>query len=82
MPIQYSTFQLPGGAQCVRADCSGSVTREEADFLIKQGDPGGPMHGLPILALTQKMASITADARGLSPGAATSPARRAGRRWW
>jgi hypothetical protein len=52
----------------VRVDCRGDVTKEETDDLLQQLGPGGPMHGLPMLALTQKMSSISADARHLLAG--------------
>jgi len=68
MPVQLSVFQLPGGARCLREDCAGEVTVEDTRVILQQTDPGGPFHGLPILALTEKMTSVTADARGMIAG--------------
>ena len=68
MPVHLSTFQLPCGARCLREDCVGDVTLEDAHTVLRESGPGGPFHGLPILGLTQRMTSITADARGLLGG--------------
>ena len=65
MPIQAIAFRLPSGAQGVRADCTGTVTKEEAEAWLRQVEPGGPFHGLPVLAVAQRLDRLTADARGV-----------------
>jgi len=65
MPVEISTFHLPCGARCVRMDCVGDVDKADADQIMKQVDLGGPLHGLPTLGLTQRMRSLSADARGV-----------------
>jgi len=65
MPIQVSAFQLPSGARAVRADCTGTISHEEAEAWMSQGDPGGPFHGVPVLALTLQLDGVTPGARGV-----------------
>jgi hypothetical protein len=65
MPIQAGTFQLPSGARAVRADCTGTVTREDADVWLRQVQPGGPFHGLPALVIALQLDRTTPEARGV-----------------
>jgi len=75
MPIQTSAFQLPSGAQGVRADCTGTVDKEDADAWLKQIDPGGPFHGLPQLAVALKLDRVTSEARGVFGRLGDDPGR-------
>jgi len=65
MPIQASAFRLPSGLQGVRADCTGTVTKEEAGAWLRQVAPGGPFHGLPVLAVALQLDRLTPEARGV-----------------
>src|SRR5262245_12488812 len=65
MPFDLSTFQLPGGARCVRVDVSGVVTGEEAANAIAHLEPGGSYHGLSMLVCGQKMKSLLPEARAV-----------------
>lgn len=65
MPIQISAFQLPSGAQGVRADCMGTVSKEDAAAWLQQVDPGGAYYGLPILAVTQQLDRVAPEARSM-----------------
>lgn len=65
MPIQASAFRLPSGAQAVRADCIGTVSKEDADAWFQQIDLGGPFHGLPILAIALELDRVTPEARSV-----------------
>jgi len=64
MPIQASIFRLPSGVRAVRADCTGTVTREDAHAWLRQVDLGGPFHGLPVLAIALHLDRMTPEARG------------------
>jgi len=63
MPIEYSTFLLPSGARCVRADCSGALTKKDLAVGDQQLSPGGALHGLPILSVSTQVTSVSSDAR-------------------
>src|SRR3954469_15269177 len=63
MPMTSTIMQLPGGARCVRIECLGRVTGEDAEAILQQIRPGGSLHGLPLLGLTQKLESISSEAR-------------------
>jgi hypothetical protein len=65
MPIQASVFRLPSGARGVRADCIGTVTKEEVGAWLRQIDPDGPFHGLPVLAVALQLDRLTPEARGV-----------------
>lgn len=65
MPVEMTTFTLPGGARCLRMVTSGHFSKEDADAVIRETEPGGTMYGLPRLVLTQKQESISSEARGL-----------------
>jgi len=63
MPITFAVSQLPSGARCVRLECRGAITKEEAEALSKEIGIGGPLYGIPILSLTQGVVSVSAEAR-------------------
>jgi hypothetical protein len=63
MPIQPSAFRLPSGAGAVRADCSGTISKEDAEAWLAQTDPGGSYHGLPILTVTLDIEHLEHEAR-------------------
>jgi len=73
MPVHLSTFHLPSGARCLREDCIGDITLEDARSVLEQAGPGGPFYGLPVLGLTEQMTSISAEARGLFGGGERRP---------
>jgi len=68
VPYQISTLDLPCGERFVRAEGSGVIAREDADYLLSRVTPGGDLYGLPQLVLTQKVVSTTAEARKLFAG--------------
>ncbi|HEY8212461.1 MAG TPA: hypothetical protein VIG99_33490 [Myxococcaceae bacterium] len=65
MPCEVSTFQLPGGARCVRVDVSGILTGDEANTAIGHLEPGGSYHGLSLMVCGQEMKSMTTEARAV-----------------
>jgi hypothetical protein len=65
MPVEMTVFTLPGGARCLRMVTAGHFSKEDADVVVKETNPGGALHGLPRLVLTQKQESISSEARGI-----------------
>lgn len=65
MPYEVSTFELPDGRRCARLDWSDTITGEDADAALAHCEPGGSVHGLPVLALGQKMAGFSPEARAI-----------------
>jgi hypothetical protein len=65
MPYELSTFKLPDGRRCARLDWSGSINGAEADAALRTGEPGGPVYGLPTLAMCLKVTSIEPEARAI-----------------
>jgi len=63
MPYRLSTFKLPCGRPCGRADGSGLLTPEEADAALQTLAPGGQLHGLPLLVQTLEVETVTPGAR-------------------
>jgi hypothetical protein len=72
MPIQASVFRFPSGARGVRADCTGTITKEDASAWLQQVDPGGPFHGLPVLAVALRLDRASPEARGMYAGLGNS----------
>src|SRR5262245_57136533 len=64
MPFEISPFQLPCGVRAYRMETIGVFSGQDADSYVKQAEPGGPNHGLPCLVLTQRMESLSSEARG------------------
>src|SRR5687767_12993002 len=56
-------FQLPCGVRVGRVEMTGSVSGEEARTLLDQLQPGGALHGLPLLIMLQRLDSFSSDAR-------------------
>jgi len=65
VPYQLSTFALPDGRRCVRLDWSGTITGEDADAALSECEPGGSVYGLPVLAMGQKIANLSPEARAI-----------------
>lgn len=78
MPYQISTLDLPCGEKFIRAEGSGVITKEDADYLLSRVAQGGDLHLLPQLVLMQKVESIAAEARKLF---GDTNAERAQRTW-
>ncbi len=78
MPYQISTPDLPCGERFTRAEGSGVIAKEDAEYLLSRVTSGGDLNGLPQLVLTQKVTSITAEARKLFGG---TNAQRAQQTW-
>lgn len=68
MPFQTTFSQLPCGVRYLRLETIGRFSREDADALIQLMNPGGELHGIPILLLTEKLESIASEARALFAG--------------
>lgn len=68
MPFQATFSQLPCGVRYVRLETSGRFSKEDAEPLIQLMSPGGELHGLPILLLTEKLESVGSEARALFAG--------------
>src|SRR5687768_14615403 len=68
MPVELSTFSLPGGARCVRIVSSGHFSRKDAEDILKEMNPGGSMVGMPRLVLTQQLSSVAPEARRVFSG--------------
>lgn len=64
MPVEMTTFELPGGTPCLRMVTSGHFSKVDADAVVKETSPGGIYFGMPQLVLTQQQVSISSDARG------------------
>lgn len=73
MPYELSTFELPDGRRCARLVYLGTVTGEDADAALAQCEPGGSVHGFPVLALGQTMTGLSPEARAIF----SSPRRNA-----
>jgi hypothetical protein len=65
MPYDVMTFTLPSGTRAIKAIGSGVITKEDADLLMKQIEPGAPLFGLPQLFLTHRMERMSPEARSL-----------------
>ena len=65
MPFTTSFAQLPCGERYLRLETSGRFSREDALALIERVNPGGDLHGVPALVLTEKMESLGSEARVL-----------------
>src|SRR6185369_456542 len=65
MPYQMTFFQLPSGARCARVVWEAIMAGEDASALMAAVEPGGQMHGLPVLALGQKLRTLTPEARAV-----------------
>jgi hypothetical protein len=65
MPYEVSTFELPNGRRCACLVWLGVVTGEDADAALAHCEPGGSVYGLPVLALGQKMTSLSPEARAI-----------------
>jgi hypothetical protein len=68
MPVEMSTFSLPGGTRCAKLVSSGRFSKEDAEALLKEMNPGGSMVGMPRLVLTQQLTSVAPEARWLFAG--------------
>jgi hypothetical protein len=68
MSYRLTIFQLPSGAPCARVEWETTMTGEDASVLVAETEPGGKMHGLPFLALGQKLRTVTPEARKVFSG--------------
>ena len=65
MPFSTSFSQLPCGERYLRLETSGHFSREDAEALIRRVNPGGDLHRIPALILTEKLKSFGSEARAL-----------------
>ena len=68
MPYEISTFALPCGARAARVKISGIFDGHEARSAMGNWAPGGPLHGVPGLVLTQEVKEATPEARSFYAG--------------
>jgi hypothetical protein len=68
MPLIATPSQLPSGARCVRLEGRGDITKEDAEAVSKELGAGGPLSGVPILALTRDVRSVSPEARHVFGG--------------
>ncbi|HEY8211376.1 MAG TPA: hypothetical protein VIG99_28025, partial [Myxococcaceae bacterium] len=68
MPVEMTTFELPGGTRCLRVVTSGHFSKEDADAIVQGTNPGGIYFGLPQLVLTQQQTSVSSDVRASIAG--------------
>lgn len=73
MPFQYTFFTLAGGGRCVRLEWSGVVSGEDAAALLADAAPGKPLHGLPMLIITERVERLEPEARGAFGAQRESP---------
>jgi hypothetical protein len=65
MPYELSVFHLPCGARAARVRNIGTLLGTEAESMMKEWAPGGPMFGLPALVLNQDLKVMTTEARAV-----------------
>lgn len=65
MRYDVSTFTLPSGTRASRVVGTGTITKEDAAVLTGRFDPGGDIHGMPMLVLTGQMKEMTPEARSI-----------------
>jgi len=63
MPIQFAAHTTPGGHRVLRSLSSGVLSAHDAQSLKSATAPGGPFHGLPLLAISAKDTTITPESR-------------------
>jgi hypothetical protein len=68
MPYEISTFTLPCGARAARVRIHGVFEGHEASAAMGNWAPGGPMHGVPGLVLTQEVTRAAPEARSIFGG--------------
>jgi hypothetical protein len=76
MPYETTLFQLPCGAQACRLEVSGELALEETREILQTLVSGGRLFGMPLLILSQKLDSITSDARAAIAEAGRHQAER------
>src|SRR4051812_38365116 len=64
MPYEKTFLDLPCGARICLLEMRGILSGEEAKALIAQMQPGGAVHGMPLLISLQKLDSLSSEARG------------------
>jgi hypothetical protein len=66
MPFQLTRLQLPCGAPAASIAWQATIIGgEDATELLRQAQPGGDLHGLPLLVLTDKASSLSPEARAV-----------------
>ena len=68
MPYEISTFTLPCGARAARVKITGTFEGPEAHSAMDNWAPGGALHGVPGLVLTQEVKAATPEARSIFGG--------------
>ena len=68
MPYEISMFTLPCGVRAARVKITGVFEGHEARSAMGNWSPGGPLHGVPGLVLTQEVQAATSEARSIFGG--------------
>lgn len=68
MPFRTAFSQLPCGERYLRLETSGRFSREDAEALVRLVNPGGELHGIPTLVLTEELESLGSEARAVFAG--------------
>lgn len=63
MPFNIMTITLPCGSPCVRVECIGVVSKEEAGQMMAVIGEGGTMFGVPMLIQSERQKSLSPEAR-------------------
>jgi len=65
VPFSITTITLPCGSPCVRVECVGVVSKEDADQMMAVIGDGGTMFGVPMLIQSERQKSLSPEARQL-----------------
>jgi hypothetical protein len=57
-----TTITLPCGSPCVRVECVGVISKEDADQIMAVIGEGGTMFGVPILIQCERQESLSSEA--------------------
>ena len=63
MPFSITTISLPCGSPCVRVECDGVISKEDADQMMAVIGEGGTMFGVPMLIQSERQKSLSPEAR-------------------
>jgi hypothetical protein len=63
VPFDVTTITLPCGSPCVRLECAGVVSEQDADQMMAVIGEGGTMFGVPMLIQTERQKSLSPEAR-------------------
>jgi hypothetical protein len=65
VPFSITTITLQCGSPCVRVECVGVVSKEDAEQMMGVIGDGGTMFGVPMLIQSERQKSLSPEARTL-----------------